>query len=112
MPYTLNVIYYMILHIRAADFGKLPIPGRKSDIEEAQQRKLASRLRQECTNRGLFLPWKASCLLLMIEILHDLLQYQNHGNYGSMLYIRSCRVYVINSIIMGGFVSKVGYFGE
>ena len=34
--------------------------------------------------------------LLMISILHDLIR-QNPRNCGSMVYIRSCRMYIINS---------------
>ena len=35
-----------------------------------------------------------------INILQDLI-YQNPGKSGSILYVRSCRIYIINSSILG-----------
>ena len=40
-------------------------------------------------------------LLLMIEFLHDLMC-QNHRNYGSVVCMGSCRIYIINSSVTDG----------
>ena len=38
-------------------------------------------------------------MLLMVKTLHDLV-YQNSRNYGSIVYVESCRIYIINSMVI------------